>query len=84
MDQKETAMGTPTQPTNTWTCHCGNSMARYRGEAEQTCSRCGSWYNACGQRLRDDWQGNPAWSDDDLDDMTGFELQQTAHEHPTG
>ncbi len=42
---------------------------------------CGAWYNAFGQRLRDDWRGNPAWNgQDDLDDLEGFERQKLARE----
>lgn len=67
-------------PTSTWTCTCGAPMARYRGQGDQNCGRCGANYNACGQRLRDDWRGNPAWTNDDLSDLEGFEQQMLARE----
>lgn len=61
----------------TWKCDCGTVMYRYQGErGDQTCPRCGQWYNAFGQRLRDDWMSNPALYDDDLDDLEGFEISQ--------
>jgi len=44
-----------------------------------SCS-CGAWYNAGGQRLRDDWCGNEARRHDDVDDLEGFERQQLARE----
>ncbi len=68
-------------PTNWWHCgHCNAYLDRWRGEGDQAC-RCGAQYNSSGQRLRDDWQENPAWRYDDIDDLEGFELQQLAREH---
>ena len=67
--------------TNWWHCgHCNAYLDRWRGEGDQAC-RCGAQYNSSGQRLRDDWQENPAWRYDDIDDLEGFELQQLAREH---
>lgn len=65
------------EPRPTWSKPCGScgaTVARYRGQGDVMC-QCGAWYNAGGQRLRDDWMGNSAWGDDDLDDMEGFERQ---------
>lgn len=45
-----------------------------------SCTGCGAWYNAGGQRLRDDWMSNPAWSDESIDDLEGLEQQAIAHE----
>jgi hypothetical protein len=36
--------------------------------------------NASGQRLRDDWRGNPSVYDDEIGDMEGFEIQQLRNE----
>lgn len=58
---------------------CGREVARWWGQGDVSCS-CGAWYNAGGQRLRDEWMGNPAWQDDELDDLEGYERQQTARE----
>ena len=58
-----------------WDCEqCGKEVQRWRGQADVACG-CGAWYNAFGQRLRDDWMGNPSTWNDDIDDMTGFEMQ---------
>lgn len=70
-----------TRPTRTWTCSCGTTVERYRGQDDVTCDRCGQWFNAFGQALRNDWMGNPAMHDDDIDDMEGFERQQLAREY---
>lgn len=64
-------------PKPTWEkpCEkCGATIARYRGEGDVTC-RCGAEYNAGGQRLRDDWRGNPSTWDDEVSDLDGFEQQ---------
>jgi hypothetical protein len=58
---------------------CGALVERWRGQGDVMCG-CGASYNASGQRLRDDWWGNPAWRDDELDDLEGFELQQLGRE----
>lgn len=62
------------QPMNTWTCDCGQPMARYRGQTDQSCPECGQWFNAGGQRLRSDWAANPSALDEDVSDMDGFEI----------
>lgn len=54
---------------------CGETVERYRGEGDVQCPGCLAWYNAGGQRLRDDWWQNEAWQDDDMDDMEGFERE---------
>ncbi|MDN5768906.1 MAG: DNA repair protein RadA [Humibacillus sp.] len=58
---------------------CGREVARWRGQGDVSCP-CGAWYNAGGQRLRDDWTDNEAWRYDDVDDLEGFERQQLARE----
>jgi hypothetical protein len=50
-------------------------VRRYRGQYSASCE-CGAEYNAGGQRLRDDWRGNESWANEDVDDMTGYEMQQ--------
>jgi hypothetical protein len=68
-------------PTNSWTCEkCSTEVYRFRGERDVSCD-CGAEYNSWGQRLRDDWRGNPSLYDDDMDDMEGFERQQLAQEY---
>jgi hypothetical protein len=63
-----------------WDCEkCGKEVTRYRGQYDASCE-CGAQYNAGGQRLRDDWRDNPAWGDDDVDDMTGYEIEQLRKE----
>jgi hypothetical protein len=42
---------------------------------DMTCE-CGAGYNCFGQRLRDDWRGNPSNYNDEIGDMEGFEIQQ--------
>ena len=62
------------QPTWEKACdRCGFSVARFRRQSEVTCDNCGAEYNAGGQRLRDNWRSNRSWSDDDVDDMEGYE-----------
>ncbi|MCA0296967.1 MAG: hypothetical protein LCH96_16975 [Actinobacteria bacterium] len=74
----------PDGPTRWWHCgRCGAHLVRYRGQGDQTCG-CGAWYNAFGQRLRDDWTDNPAWGDSDLDDLEGFEQQSLRREAGRG
>lgn len=65
------------EPTLSWICDCGEEMYHYRGEGDQSCPRCGQWFNAFGQRLRSDWMGNPSTRDDDIGDLEGFELDHT-------
>lgn len=59
---------------------CGATVERWRGQGDVQCS-CGAWYNVGGQRLTDDWTSNPAWRDDDVDDLTGYELSKLNAEH---
>lgn len=60
-------------PTSWWHCQqCRRHLNRYRGMTDQQCS-CGAWYNAGGQRLRDNWYDNPSVHDDDVDDLEGYE-----------
>lgn len=61
-------------PTRVWKCSCGRTVERWRGQYDVSCE-CGAWYNASGQRLRDDWYGNSSWHDEDVDDLEGFERQ---------
>lgn len=46
------------EPTHTWTCTCGATLERYRGQGDQVCG-CGTEYNAFGQRLAKGWQNRP-------------------------
>lgn len=60
-----------------WKCgQCGSIVERWPGMSDVDCAKCGAWYNAGGQRLRDDWMGNSSNWDDDVDDMEGYERQQ--------
>ena len=62
-------------PTKTWICgKCGTTVERWPGESDVTCT-CGAEYNASGQRLRDDWRGNPSTCDDEIGDLEGYEIQ---------
>lgn len=65
------------EPTWSKDCQtgCGGTVERYRGQGDVSCDTCGAWYNAAGQRLRDDWMGNDSWRYDDVDDMEGYERQ---------
>lgn len=66
----------PNKPTNTWACvDCGTTVERYRGESDVDCPKCGACYNSFGQRLRDDWRGNPSNYDDEISDLDGYEMQ---------
>lgn len=59
-----------------WKCEkCGRDVRRYRGESDVDCDNCGASYNASGQRLRDDWRGNPSNYDDEIGDLEGYEIQ---------
>lgn len=63
-----------------WDCErCGKEVRRYRGQSDTQCE-CGTWYNTSGQRLRDDWRGNPSNYDDDVSDLEGFEIQHSGDE----
>ena len=61
--------------STSWNCSCGATVYRYRGQSDVSCSECGNWYNAFGQRLRNDWQGNSSNYDDDVSDLEGYERQ---------
>lgn len=66
----------PEEPTWEKPCQrCTTTISRWRGMADVTCPKCGAEYNAGGQRLRDDWRGNPSLYDDDVSDLDGFEIQ---------
>jgi hypothetical protein len=68
------------EPVPTWVkpCQeCGTDVERYHGESDVTCGKCGAQYNAFGQRLRDDWRGNPSNYDDDIGDLEGYEIQHS-------
>lgn len=68
------------QITRVFRCDkCNRIIERWRGEDDLQCA-CGAWYNTFGQRLRDDWQGNPSNYDSDIGDMEGFEIQQLRQE----
>lgn len=72
--------------TPTWSkpCErCGQTVERWRGQGDVTCHNCGAEYNAGGQRLRDDWRGNPSNWDDDVSDLDGYEIQHTRSEYMT-
>ncbi|MDD4865669.1 MAG: hypothetical protein PHQ28_00575 [Mycobacterium sp.] len=61
--------------SSSWDCsQCGKTVTRYRGQSDVSC-QCGAQYNAFGQRLRDDWRGNPSNYDDELGDLEGYERQ---------
>lgn len=65
------------------TC-CGSHLEIWERGRDITCRRCGTPFNCFGQELRRDWASNPAWRDDDIDDMEGFELSQLAAEARRG
>lgn len=66
----------PEKPTWEKPCErCGHIISRWRGMADVTCGECGAEYNAGGQRLRDDWRGNPSTWDEDVSDLEGYEIQ---------
>lgn len=59
-----------------WSCeNCAAEIRRYRGQSDVDCHNCGACYNASGQRLRDDWRGNPSNYDDEIGDLEGYEIQ---------
>ena len=63
-------------PIATWECQaCGRTIEHWNPGEDEVCD-CGAWYNAFGQRLRDDWMGNESNWDEDVDDLEGFERQQ--------
>lgn len=71
----------PEKPTWSKPCEgCGEPVERWRGMSDVTCFTCGAEYNASGQRLRDDWRGNPSWYDDEIGDLEGYEIQHAGDE----
>ena len=66
--------------TREWDCTRCSATVSTRGGRDTRCGKCGADYNGFGQRLRDDWRENPAWHDDNVDDMEGFEISQLRHE----
>ena len=66
----------PEDGSSEWDCErCGATVYRFRGQSDVDCNECGACYNAGGQRLRDDWRGNPSSYDDEIGDLEGFEMQ---------
>lgn len=64
------------RPTWSKPCErCNHTVERWRGQGDVTCGNCGAEYNAGGQRLRDDWRGNPSSWDEDVSDLDGYEMQ---------
>ena len=64
-------------PVRVWDCEkCKQPVEIWRGESDATCE-CGAEYNAFGQRLRDNWRGNPSNYDNDISDLDGFEIQHS-------
>lgn len=64
-----------------WKCSdCNHIVVRHHWQSDVDCGHCGACYNAGGQRLRDDWRLNPSVYDEDIDDMTGFEISQLRKE----
>ena len=56
---------------------CGKRFDAYlSGGVDIDCEHCGAIYNCFGQRLRDDLYSrpNPSEWDDDIDDLTGYEI----------
>ena len=53
---------------------CGATLFTFGG-SDASCA-CGAIFNCFGQRLRDDLYSrpNPSTYDDDIDDMSGYEL----------
>lgn len=79
-DIYDDGMGGTPGPTHTFPCaDCGTTVERYRGESDVNCPSCGAPHNAGGQRLRDDWAGNPSNWDSEIGDMEGYEMQH-AHD----
>jgi hypothetical protein len=63
------------RPRRSWPCgSCGEAVEVWQAGYDVSCE-CGAQYNAFGQRLRDDWRGNPSWNDEDMGDMEGYERQ---------
>lgn len=63
------------EPIASWPCQrCGRTVEHWNPGEDESCV-CGAEYNAFGQRLRDDWRGNPSNYDEDISDLDGFEMQ---------
>jgi hypothetical protein len=61
--------------SSSWPCqNCKQTVTRYRRQGDVSCD-CGAQYNAFGQRLRDDWRGNPSNYDENISDLDGYEMQ---------
>lgn len=67
-------------PTWVKECECGHRLERWRGETHVECQKCGAQYNAAGQRLRDNWRGNPSNYDDEIGDLEGMEQMEARAE----
>ena len=64
-----------------WECErCGSEVQRYRGSNSADCYNCGAAYSISGQRYRDNWRDNPAWRDDSVSDMEGYEIGELRKE----
>lgn len=61
-------------------CECGTTVVWWQGDTDVDCEGCGAAYNGQGQRLRDDWRGNPSTYDDEVSDLEGYEIQH-ANDH---
>ncbi len=69
------------QPTWRKPCdRCGTLVSRFRGQTEVSCLKCGAWYNAAGQSLRDNWQSNASNYDDEVSDLEGMEQAEARAE----
>lgn len=69
-----TAVEKGTTMERQWECkECGHTVHSYGRDTY--CGNCDAQYNAFGQRLRDDWAGNPSNWDDEIGDMEGYEIQ---------
>lgn len=68
----------------TFDCACGAHLELWDRGGDITCDRCHTPYNYFGQELRRDGASNPAWRNDDIDDLEGFELSQLAAEARRG
>lgn len=45
-------------------CECGETVTRWHGMSYPTCDKCGTEYNAGGQRLRSNWRQSSEWRED--------------------
>jgi hypothetical protein len=65
--------------SSSWKCDCGKTVNRFRGQGDVSCE-CGQWFNAFGQRLRNDWMNNPSNYDDEISDLEGYEMMKAGDE----